>query len=197
LGAFYHALVLEGHRCGLAIHRVTEVGLVAEDLGYGRRLPIIRGICIGDSTVFTGFGMAVHGGLEYLPIPKDIANVFGADARGAEGEYFSNDGRGFGIDDQMILPLGILHISVRDLGADTLATFGFGFDYGTYLLTGVTCVPLVKKVLKRRKLVALCVERIEVLIDGNIPNSKAWEYQLRILTDLNIVSAETGEIFGN
>ena len=80
LGAFYYALVLEGYRCGLAVHRVPEVGLVAEDLGYGRRLPIIRGICIGDSTVFTGFGMAVHGGLEYLLVPQNIADILWADA---------------------------------------------------------------------------------------------------------------------
>lgn len=63
-----------------------------------------------------------------------------------------------------------------------LATFGFSLDYGSYLLAGVTCVPLVKKVLKRRKLVTLCVERIVIIVDGNITNSKPWECDLRVLS---------------
>ena len=97
----------------------------------------------------------------------------------------------------MVLLQGILHIAVWDLGADTLATFSFRLDHGSYLLAGVTCVPLVKKVLKRRKLVALGIERIVIIVDGNIANSKPWECDLRVMSDLNIVSAETGEVFGN
>ena len=56
----------------------------------------------------------------------------------AQREYFSNDGRGFVINDHMVLLQGILHIVVWNLGADTLATFDFSLYYGSYLLTGVT-----------------------------------------------------------
>ena len=97
----------------------------------------------------------------------------------------------------MVLLQGILHIAVWDLGADTLATFGFSLDNGSYLLTGVTCIPLVKKVLKRCKLVALGIKGILIIVVGNITNSKPWERDLRVMSDLNIVSAETGEVFGN
>ena len=103
LGAFYHALVLEGHRCGLTVHCVTEIGLIAEDIGYGRGFPIIRRIGIGDRAVFACFGMAIHGWLEYLLIPKNITDILRADARGAEGEYLFYNGCSFGIDDQVVL----------------------------------------------------------------------------------------------
>ena len=176
---------------------MTEIGFIAENIGYCGGFPIVRRISVGNCTVLACFGVSVHSRLEYLPVPKDITNVLGADARGAEGEYFPNDGRGFGINDQMVPLQGILQIAVWDLGADTLATFGFSLYYGSYLLTGVTCVPLVEKVLKRRKLVAIAIERIEIVIDGNITNSKPWECDFCVMSDLNIVSSKTGEVFGN
>ena len=82
---------------------MTEIGFIAENIGYCGGFPTVRCISVGNRTVPSCFGVSVHGRLEYLPVPKDITNVLGADARDAEGEYFFYDGRGFGIDDQMVL----------------------------------------------------------------------------------------------
>ena len=92
----------------------------------------------------------------------------------------------------MAFYVGILSISVWRYRAHTLATFGFSLDHGTYLLTGISCVPLVKKVLKRCKLIALAVKRIIIIVDGDIPNIPAWKEHLGVLANLDIVSAETG-----
>ena len=56
---------------------------------------------------------------------------------------------------------------------------------------------VLEKVLKRCKLVALIVERIEIVIDGDIPNLPAWEQHFGVLTDLDIVSTETGQVLGD
>ena len=64
---------------------MTEIGFVAENIGYCGGFPIVRCIGVDNRTVLACFGVSVNGRLEYLPIAKDITNVLGAYARGAEG----------------------------------------------------------------------------------------------------------------
>ena len=90
---------------------------------------------------------------------------------------------------------GITLVAVRHNRSDSLSSLRFRFHNGSDLLARISCVPLVEQILERCKLVAFRVERVEVVVDSDIANIKAWEYQLGILTDLYIVSAESGEVF--
>ena len=81
--------------------------------------------------------------------------------------------------------------------ADKLTGLGTCVVGDSDLLARISCVSFVEQILERSKLISFRVERVEVVVDGDIANTEAWEYQLGVLTDLDIVSAESREVFRN
>ena len=86
--------------------------------------------------------------------------------------------------------VGILLVAIRDLCADTLTAFCFGFHNGTDLLARIPCEPFVEEILERRELVAFALKRIIIVVDGDIPHVPSREQHLGIVTDFDIVSAK-------
>ena len=138
-------------------------------------MPTVYIFRIGGSSILAAGLVSVCRGLEYLLFTKHIGNNLWSFSFSAEGEYQSDDRSCILVHEQMAFYVGILSISVWRYRAHTLATLGFSLDHGSYLLAGIPCVPLIEKVLKRCKLIALVVERIIIIVDGDIPNLPSWE----------------------
>ena len=91
--------------------------------------------------------------------------------------------------------IGILDIAVRRTCCEAFTALGFALKCGSDLVTGGLGVPFVEDVNDAKLLLVLAVKAIVVIVDGNKANIIFRKRQLNISSGLNIISAETGQVF--
>ena len=95
---------------------------------------------------------------------------------------------------QLCLVIGIFHISVGSYSRKTVTTLSFHFHNGTYFLGTILCIPFIDDILERSKIV-IPIITVNGIIDSNKANIIVGKKHFRIKACLQILSAETGEVF--
>jgi len=95
---------------------------------------------------------------------------------------------------QLCLVIGIFHISVGSYSRKTVTTLSFHFHNGTYFLGTILCIPFIDDILERSKIV-ISIITVNGIIDSNKANIVIRKKHFRIKACLQILSAETGEVF--
>ena len=88
--------------------------------------------------------------------------------------------------------VGIPFVTVRNLCADTLTALSLSLEYRTYFLARISREPFVEQILEWSKLVSILVQGIKLIVDCDISHVVPREYKLGVVSDLNVVSAESG-----
>ena len=98
------------------------------------------------------------------------------------------------IDQPCLLILWCIVIPIRKLWCNRLTAVAFLTYHGTNLFGNITAVPFVHQVMDRQQVVH-SLGRIHVITDCNETNVMLWKFDFYILTDHEIVSAQTAHIF--
>lgn len=95
---------------------------------------------------------------------------------------------------ELCLVIWIFHISVGSHSRKTVTTLSFHLHNGTYFLGTILCIPLVDDILERSKIV-IPIITVNGIVDSNKANIIIGKIHFRIKSCLQILSAETGEVF--
>ena len=73
-----------------------------------------------------------------------------------------------------------------------LTSLSFRFENSANFLACITGVPFVEQILERCQLVIIAEQRVVIIVDSDIPDTISRKYELGVVADLDIISAETG-----
>ncbi len=98
---------------------------------------------------------------------------------------------GFRVNQKMTFFVRVFHIAQRCIGSIVCA-IGKPCVHGSLdLFAGLAGVHLIQDVQERGKL-AFSVERVHIVIDGNVAYTLAGEIDVRVLSGQDVVSSQTG-----
>ena len=97
---------------------------------------------------------------------------------------------------QLCLVIGIFHISVGSYSRKTVTTLSLHFHNCPNFLRTILCIPFIDDILERSKIV-IPIITVNGIIDSNKANIIVGKKHFRIKACLQILSAETGEVFYN
>ena len=80
--------------------------------------------------------------------------------------------------------------------AQSFAGRSFCPNHSTNFLTGITSIPLIEQIPKRREII-IALFTVNIVIDCNKVYVLFWEHHFSIHTNLQIVTSETGHILYN
>ena len=141
------------------------------------------------------FLVGVIAGTKHLFFGQDRRNPAGAIARGTQGEDSFHNGSGFLVYDKL-LGLQVFDISIGSARPKPLAAFRFGFLNCTDFPAGVPNKPLVEQIFERHEIIALCVFRVHIVVDRNVPDAEHRKAFLNVETGVKLVSAKAAEVLG-
>ena len=127
---------------------------------------------------------------------QDRRDPAGAIARGTQGEDSFHNGSGFLVYDQL-LALQVFDISIGSARPKPLAALRFGLLNCADLSAGVPNKPLVEQIFERHEIIALCVFRVHIVVDRNVPDAEHRKAFLNVETGMKLVSAKAAEILGH
>ena len=142
------------------------------------------------------FLVGVIAGTKHLFFLQDRCDPAGAIARGTQGEDSFHNGSSFLVHDQLF-GFRFFGIAIWCAGSKPLAALRFGFLNCTDLSAGVPNKPLVEQIFERHEIIALCVFRVHIVVDRNVPDAEHGEALLNIETSVKLVSAKAAEILGH
>ena len=142
------------------------------------------------------FLVGVIAGTKHFFFGQDRRNPAGAIARGTQGEDPFQNGSGFLVDDQLFC-FRVFGISIGSARPKPFSAFRFGFLNRTDLSAGVPNKPLVEQIFERHEIIALCVFRVHIVVDRNVPDAEHRKALLNIETSVKLVSAKAAEILGH
>ena len=127
---------------------------------------------------------------------QDRRNSTGAIACGTQGKDSFHNGSGFLVDVQFLC-FKVFDISIGSASSESFAALRFGLLNCTNLSAGVPNKPLVEQIFERHEIIALCVFRVHIVVDRNVPDAEHGEALLNIETGMKLVSAKAAEILGH
>ena len=193
---FNFALVLIGPGAEPVVHSVAKIDLIFQQVRDCAVRPVVRLRDVQCRMCQAVFLVGVIAGTKHLFFLQDRRNPAGAIARGTQGEDSFHNGSGFLVYDQLFC-FRVFGISIGSAGSKPLAALRFGFLNRTDLSAGVPNKPLVEQVFERHEIIALCIFRIHIVIDCNVPNAEHGEALLNIETGMKLISAKAAEILGH
>ena len=107
-----------------------------------------------------------------------------------------HNGSGFLVYEQL-LGLQVFDISIGSARPKPFSAFRFGFLNCTDFPAGVPNKPLVEQIFERHEIIALCVFRIHIVVDRNVPDAEHGEALFNVETGMKLVSAKAAEILGH
>jgi len=117
-------------------------------------------------------------------------------AGGPHSEHTADQGRGFLVNDEMVLVLGVPLVAVGRVGAHVFPALRAGFLDGFHFLAGVTAVKLVEQVQKAHNIGAAVVPHgVDAVVERDEAAPNGGEQVIGILTELNVVPAKPGKVF--
>ena len=117
------------------------------------------------------FLVGVIAGTKPFSFGQDRRNPAGAIARGTQGKDSFHNGSSFLVYDQL-LGLQVFDISIGSARPKPFSAFRFGFLNCTDFPAGVPNKPLVEQIFERHEIIALCVFRIHIVVDRNVPDAE-------------------------
>ena len=196
-GMLHLTLVLVGLCAVLHVDRVADIEFILQHRRHGTLLPIIRLIQIQPHVGSAKPLVGVHSWTKHLFAFQDAGDLAGAVPRGTEGEDAAHHSGGLLVHAEFAFSIFILFIAVRRPRPQTLPALGLRPLHRPDLPAGVPHEPLVEQVLKGHQVVALGILRVHVVIDGDVAHPKLWEPFLDVETGMQLVAAQTAEIFGD
>ena len=142
------------------------------------------------------FLVSVIAGTKHLFFLQDRCDPAGAIARGTQGEDSFHNGSGFLVYEQL-LGLQVFDISIGSARPKPFSAFRFGFLNCTDFPAGVPNKPLVEQIFERHEIIALCVFRVHIVVDRNVPDAEHGEALLNIETGMKLISAKAAEVLGH
>ena len=106
-----------------------------------------------------------------------------------------HNGSGFLVYEQL-LGLQVFDISIGRSGPQPFAPFCLGLQHRTDLPAGVPNKPLVEQIFERHEIIALCVFRVHIVVDRNVPDAEHRKAFLNVETGVKLVSAKAAEVLG-
>ena len=158
-----------------------------------------RILCVCARTILAFLLETVEGWFKNLLFLQRFGYISRSDPLGAHCEYQLYHRRGFLVNKEMtfLSTVGVAAVTIWDRCSKAFTALGFCFEYSADFLACVAGIPLVEQILERRKLVVIAEQRVIVIVDGDIPDAVSREDKLGIVADLDIVSAESGQVFGD
>ena len=142
------------------------------------------------------FLVGVIAGTKHLFFGQDRRNPAGAIARGTQGEDPFDNGSSFLVYDQLF-GFRFFGIALWCAGSKPLTALRFGFLNRTDFPAGVPNKPLVEQIFERHEIIALCVFRVHIVVDRNVPDAEHRKAFLNVETGVKLVSAKAAEILGH
>ena len=142
------------------------------------------------------FLVGVIAGTKHLFFGQDRRNPAGAIACGTQGKDSFHNGSGFLVYDQL-LGLRVFDISIGSARPKPFSTLRFGFLNCTDFSAGVPNKPLVEQIFERHEIIALCVFRVHIVVDRNVPDAEHGEALFNVETGVKLISAKAAEILGH
>ncbi len=106
-----------------------------------------------------------------------------------------HNGSGFLVYEQL-LGLQVFDISIGSARPKSFSALRFGLLHRADLSAGIPHEPFVEQIFERHEIIALCIFRIHIVIDCNVPNAEHGEALLNIETGVKLVSAKAAEVLG-
>ena len=142
------------------------------------------------------FLVGVIAGTKHLFFLQDRRDPAGAIARGTQGEDPFHNGSSFLVHDQLFC-FRFFDISIGSARPKPFSALRFGLLNCTNLSAGVPNKPLVEQIFERHEIIALCVFRVHIVVDRNVPDAEHRKALLNIETGMKLVSAKAAEILGH
>ena len=140
------------------------------------------------------FLVGVIAGTKHLFFGQDRRNPAGAIARGTQGEDSFHNGSGFLVDDQLFC-FRVYGISIGSAGSESFSALRFGLLNCADLSAGVPNKPLVEQIFERHEIIALCVFRVHIVVDRNVPDAEHRKALFNVEIGVKLVPAKAAEIF--
>ena len=182
---------------GFAQHGMTEVFLPVEDIADGGGVPAVR-VC---NFLVTAVIRLIHGSVgrryQHLFLCQNFRNACCGNALTYQPENFPDNLCGRLVHDKGLL---IARFSLVAIGNGAAAPQPFlhsGLEYRLDFVAGVLCVPLVHDVQKRSEVIVLRGGAVHIVVDSYETNALLREKNLRVIADLQVISAKTAEVFYN
>ena len=183
---------LVGHIAGLVLHRVAEVDLVAEYRFYCHVAPVRRlapGVRASRLQIVIVAGRGDFVAVQY----SGYFSV--AEALAAKVEDALHDGGGGRVNYQDVLVLRAFQIAVGGVAADILSGLKRGAfdcpDFGA----GVPGVQVVHDIFQNHQHLIVLVNGVHAIVESDKPAAHRREHDVRISASLDVISAETTEVF--
>ena len=141
-------------------------------------------------------GIGVIAGTKHFFFFQDRRNSTGAIACGTQGKDSFHNGSGFLVDDQLF-GFRFFGIAVWCARPKPFSALRFGFLNCADFPAGVPNKPLVEQIFERHEIIALCVFRVHIVVDRNVPDAEHGEALLNIETGMKLISAKAAEILGH
>ena len=114
---------------------------------------------------------------------QDRRNSTGAIACSTQGEDSFHNGSGFLVDDQLFC-FWVFGISIGSARPESFSAFRFGLLNCADLSAGVPNKPLVEQIFERHEVIALCVFRVHIVVDRNVPDAEHGEALFNVETGM-------------
>ena len=193
---FHPSLILIGLGAVFHVDGIAQINLVFQKISNGTVRPVIWMCGVQTGMIHAIPGIGVHGGRQHLFFFQDSGDLAGAVAAGAHGEYPADDGRCFIIYRQLLC-FRILDVAIRRSGPQPFSTLRLGFQHRPDFPAGVPNKPLVEQIFERHEIIALCVFRVHIVVDRNVPDAEHGEALFNVETGVKLVSAKAAEILGH
>jgi hypothetical protein len=101
------------------------------------------------------------------------------------------------INNQFMLVVRVFHITIRRKRPDKLALLLLRPQRRLNLFRYIPRILLIKNIPYRHKHIVLLFGTVYIIVKGNKPHTMLGEYFFDIITRINIISAEAGQVFNN
>ena len=142
------------------------------------------------------FLVGVIAGTKHLFFLQDRCDPAGAIARGTQGEDSFHNGSSFLVYDQLFV-LQVFDISIGSARPKPFSALRFGLLNCTDFPAGVPNKPLVEQIFERHEIIALCVFRVHIVVDRNVPDAEHRKALFNVETGVKLVPAKAAEILGH
>src|SRR5699024_6291411 len=199
-GVILHLLFqLVGFTIGLEIDRATEVFLPFQNMHHSGGCPSARVIVltIGCRRNIHTHSLAVFHRCFNLAFTQFLGNLCRAVSVHTESENLFNNIGSLLIHNQMGLILRVFFVAVGWIGTQRFSCLSLCLKHSTDFLACVLGIEFVDDIEKLSKIAFLLIDTVYTVVDCNETHISLWECNLRLISDLEVITPKTAHILHN
>ena len=192
-GIFPLLLIPNGIGVGLEVDRCADIFFSFKNIDYGAFVPAVRILRLG-VRCFHALLIFICSRREYLVLFKLFCDLARSTPIHAKCENLFDHLCGFFVDDPFFGIVGILHVAIRHMNSQSLATLTFCFLHRTNLATRVLCKKLIEPVFDTGDVAvgAVRIDAVIVVVDGNVANIVLRECVVDVQSSQGGVTTKSG-----